>query len=290
MLTNKKLSYSLAVICTVISCDSLACRATINDFYQKNKMDQYDVFSTSPFALRQTFGVNYEADDDCKVMLSIAPRSKRLVVKNTKNDTIRYRFQHQNSDISNHRMLTPLNSDDTEVQFEMRYISGQYAAAGDLTTTLIARLLNGEKELDRRELDVTVNVKPAAAIYFSEMTEQHNSVNIGELNSGKVIKNMPRLRVISTAPFKVEIESENRGRLRHKNHNDTWFINYQFSLNRIIKPLSDGVQQWQSPSLTSALGELYTMEMTLGSAERKPAGHYEDTLYISIAPSLVIAD
>ncbi|MGR5260648.1 hypothetical protein ACPV5Q_11820 [Vibrio astriarenae] len=290
-LTAKHLSfccYSVLISTLLATFNALACDGQITPIAQKNTNNHYDVFNTGTYALQQDFTL--ETSTSCETQLVISTLDQSNSVTGF-GQQLQFGFYASSGDSKSHQItFTPLQGD-TSHSFSLRYLSGQYAAAGTLSNTLKAQLINKatQQVISEQEFELTTQVTASAVVYFSGLNERHTFVDLGALSSNKVISHLPTLRVISTSPYVVNFSSDGLGKLTHATGNPQWFIDYQLMVNQDTLELSNGKQKWQATQMTNQLGELISLSMRIGNTEEKPAGDYQDTIYISVLPELTIA-
>lgn len=109
-------------------------------------------------------------------------------------------------------------------------------------------------------------------------------IDLGELTSGKSAANPGvSLRVRSTAPYVIDVESQNNGALALKGGGAEWAIDYMFFLAG--RPMFDsaGRGRMQVPRASLAADRL-PLAVTVGEFEAAQAGRYSDVVIISVEP------
>ncbi len=249
----------------------------------------YDVFSNSPVALQLEFSVEVEADCPVDLIISTLNGDKRVIGE--QGQELSFYFVSPNATSSNNQLFYKTVSQQNAINFYVRFESGQYSMSGNLSTTLVARVIekNTQVIITDKKFELEVTVDPKAAVYFSGLAERETYVDLGRLTTNKLITSLPKLRVVSTAPYKLTFESENAGQLiQQKNYPDGQ-IDYLLAVNKQTLSLISGKKTWDASSMSSQLGDLLDLSMTIGNTDNKPAGQYQDTITISVLPALTLS-
>ncbi|KXF81114.1 hypothetical protein [Enterovibrio coralii] len=266
-----------------------ACEASVVSLEPTNSAANYDVFATGNYPLRQQFKVRTSVSEGCKVVVVLDLENDVSALTNATRESMRFDWYAAEGYLQADKWLLELDSENTEAEFEFRFIGGQWLEAGTYKNRLRASLFkeNSAMEMDQMTLNVEVSVLPSARIQFYGLSQRHFNLDLGSLKSNKIINYAPRLWVESTAPYSLSVDSQFNGKLRHQSQNAMWDLDYQMLIANEAIPL-DGTQRRWTRSHSTA-GTPLPIQIIIGDTERKAGGKYSDTVHISIAPSLSMA-
>ena len=252
----------------------------------------YDVFSTAQSPLVQHYQLRADiAQEGCSVSVELDIGEGSNQLRGNAGQDLGFEWSGTNGFIRGGRWLVTLTHDEPITQFQLRYPSGQWLTSGAFHGQMTANViesgsntsasLSNSKELT---LDVEADVIPSAKIQFYGLSQRHYDLDLGELNSSKIIHSGPKLWVQSTSEYVISFESENLGHLRHDPADRAWDIAYQIMVNSETVPLETANSQWRSSQSTQ--GQTVPMSFVIGDVGQKPGGSYKDILHISIEPDL----
>ncbi len=294
-MSTKLISKALILFGLMIS-NAFACQAVITDVYQTDTSEEYDVFESSSYGLRQNYTLKYEIGTDCFVHLEVTTVNEIFELSSIYGDSLKFNVsgsgttqgaKYKSPSVSN----TSESLIEGEYTFELRYPSSQFLQASRFENLLVAKLVDsvsGANVYDK-ELVIRSYIEPTSSVYFSGISGQLTRVKLGTLTTGKVINHLPKLRVVSTSPYLVSFSSYNEGRLLHETNHQEWAVDYEFRVNGQPIYLDQGEQIWRSKDITTYLGSLLDLSMTIGNTEERPAGKYKDTIEIVVRPELVLS-
>jgi len=162
--------------------------------------------------------------------------------------------------------------------------AGQAVRAGRYTDRLAVQLLDGERVLDEREVELrvpvpsqaSVSVGGSAAAGFSNRLG--GGLDFGELRAGK--EREAFVFVLANAAYALRLSSAHAGRLRHVEAADT--IGYTARLDGRVLDLS-GTVIAEGPSRGRWLNwPPYRLGVRIGEVEGRRAGEYRDTITIDV--------
>ncbi|WP_413110651.1 hypothetical protein [Thaumasiovibrio sp. DFM-14] len=274
------------------------CQQKITQFYQQpaNKHQSYDMFGNNPFPLSQTYVVKVTntGTEQCQSTLIIKPQSNALT--NAVNQQLRFEINNlgtpsrrfENGLALSVPRLEP--GQNKEMQFSLKFPKGQYVRSGRFSQHFdiyLTQAKNIGQQLDERREHLTANVEQSARISLWGIGGANRyTVDFGTMTSNKELILQPKLLVQSSTDYKLEISSDNRGKMRHAGGNPEWDVNYDFFLDNQRINLNSTTFELLERQPENAVGHRYSMRFKLGDVSRRPAGNYNDSIKINITPSL----
>lgn len=135
--------------------------------------------------------------------------------------------------------------------------------------------------LGARPLTLGVEIVPSATIGIKgqvSSARRSNEVNLGELSQG--VQEIPLIVYVnSTGGYRVDVSSENQGRLKHES--SVWYIPYRLRMGEHDLRLS-GIDGFEVVS-DEARRDNYRLQINIGDTSNKRAGSYSDTVTFTIA-------
>ncbi|MDD1781924.1 hypothetical protein LRP49_12140 [Enterovibrio sp. ZSDZ35] len=265
------------------------CEASVLSLEPTTSSNIYDVFATGSYPLRQQFKVRASISEGCKTVVVLDLEDDLSALSNAQRAEMRFEWYSAQGQLQANKWLIHLDSENSEAMFEFRFVGGQWLDAGTYINVLRASLFkeNSAMEMDQMTLNVEASVLPSARIQFYGLSQRHYNLDLGSLNSNKIINHAPRLWVESTAPYALSVDSQYDGKLRHQSQNSKWDLDYQMLIANEPIPLDGTERRWTRNHSTD--GTPLPIQIIIGDTDRKAGGQYSDTLHIYIAPSLSLA-
>jgi spore coat protein U-like protein len=180
-----------------------------------------------------------------------------------------------------------------ELTYHIVVTPSQIRGAGNYTDSFILTLYSGALEVYTEEDSRTV----AFAVPVTEITGLSllasgapfdPEVRSALMDFGTLQKDDQRqldLRVRSNAGYRVTLESENSGALRHTKPGVATVVPYTLRFAGAIVNLELGPQTpvLQPGRITDANGDVYDIAVTIGSVSGAVAGSYRDVITITVA-------
>lgn len=266
-----------------------ACAASLISLDPVSAQSTYDVFSTATSPLVKGYQVRADVmGQNCSIVVEIDVDDGSTVLRGSSQQALRFEWAGGNGYQKGGRWYVTLTDATPNVQFQLRFPSEQWATAGQFNGQMTASIQpnNSNEPISEEEvfLEAEVDVLPSAKIQFYGLSQRHYDLDLGKLDSHKVIQSAPNLWVQSTGEYAISIESENRGYLRHESLNTQWNVAYDFLINNQEISLVNTSKQWRSSHATQ--GKALPMAFVIGDISQRPGGDYSDILHITIEPEL----
>jgi hypothetical protein len=142
---------------------------------------------------------------------------------------------------------------------------------------------DSQDELATQRTSLSLNIPTAARIRFSgaSATDGAPIVDMGPLSPiGRTVSPPFAIRVLSTAPYLVELVSENRGSLRRVG--GTELIPYRLSLSSQDVNLSAGGTVLRVPSHSGPTGTVHPVVIQIDPDPTRHAGNYSDRVTVTV--------
>ena len=172
------------------------------------------------------------------------------------------------------------------VPYDVRLSVGWGIEARTYDQELIYRLhpTTGQEELATQRTRLSLTIPTAARIRFSGASASDGApiVDMGPLSPVGRTRSPPfAIRVLSTAPYRIELASENRGRLRRTDGAD--LIPYRLSVNNQQVDLSGSGTLIRVPSHTGSTGNLHPVSIVIDPDPTRHAGNYTDRVTVTVS-------
>jgi spore coat protein U-like protein len=172
------------------------------------------------------------------------------------------------------------------VPYDVSLTVGWGIAARTYEEELVFRLYPAvsQDELATQRTRLSLDIPTAARIRFSgaSATDGAPIVDMGPLSAiGRTVSPPFAIRVQSTAPYRVELVSENRGKLRRVGGAD--LIPYRLSVSDQDVDLSGGGTLIHVPSHTGSTGNLHPVVIQIEPDPRRHAGNYSDRVTVTVS-------
>jgi len=172
------------------------------------------------------------------------------------------------------------------VPYDVRLSVGWGIEARTYEQELIYRLhsTDSQDELAIQRTRLSLTIPTAARIRFSGASATNGApiVDMGPLSSiGRTVSPPFAIRVLSTAPYRVELASENHGQLRRVDGPD--LIPYRLSVGNQAVNLSGGGAFIRKPSHTGSAGDVHPVAVEIEPDPRRHAGNYSDRVTVTVS-------
>ncbi|APP04414.1 conserved exported hypothetical protein [Vibrio harveyi] len=250
---------------------------------------RYDVFASGAYTLISTYRLRANIEgEQCQIPVKLEIDDGDSFLKGEANAQLIFEWQGGNGYQKGNQWHVVLTENNADITFQIRYPAQQWLASGIYqgkleATVLTEQLLNNEYVLPA-VTNIAVTVLPMAKIQFYGLTQQHYELDMGILQSNKVVTSAPKLWIQSNAGYNLVFESTNRGALRHKSADTQWDISYDMYLDS--KQINLDQASARVSENTPSKGHAKNMKFIIGDTLNKPGGTYNDVLQISIEPKL----
>jgi len=140
---------------------------------------------------------------------------------------------------------------------------------------------------DRRRVAMTALVPSVAEISFAEggaFDPNHNSYSLhfGQLHPGD--RRTVRLKVRGNGGYRLLLNSQHDGRLRHVDAADDSVVPYAMTVDGRLVDLGHGMpmEAAANAGVTPATGDQYTLEFSIGTIGNASAGDYRDVIDVTV--------
>lgn len=280
---------SIGLLLTNISVSMAACEYGPLHLEPVGGQNRYDPFAPGPFSLISVFRVRSEiVGEFCEIQVTLDMDTGETALKGPESQRLRFDWVGSHGYRQANSWKVTLNEQSSEALIKLRYESGQWLPAGNYQAQLNASLANADFKSDYMvppdTLNVRVWVPPVSKVQFYGLSQQHYDLDMGVLNTNKVINSLPKLWIQSNSAYQIVLTSQHQGRLRHQSDDTRWDIPYDMLFNNRTVDLQK--LKTVLPFLSASSGHSVPLQLTIGDTRNKPAGKYQDTLYISIEPHL----
>jgi spore coat protein U-like protein len=171
------------------------------------------------------------------------------------------------------------------VPYDASLTVGWGIAARTYEEELVFRLYpaGSQDELATQRTRLSLTIPTAARIRFSgaSATDGAPIVDMGPLSPiSRTVSPLFAIRVLSTAPYRVELVSENRGSLRRVG--GTELIPYRLSLSSQEVNLSAGGTVLRVPSHSGPTGTVHPVVIQIDPDPTRHAGNYSDRVTVTV--------
>ncbi|QPG05672.1 hypothetical protein IT774_16645 [Salinimonas marina] len=251
--------------------------------------NRYDLFAPGPFSLITVFRVRSTiVGSGCEVEVILNLDGGEPALTGPEAQRLHFEWTGVKGYRQANSWKVILSELHPEALVQMRYGAGQWLPAGNYTGALSAHFNKPDVAaaylLPPDSMEVNVWVPPVSKIQFYGLSQQHYDLDMGVLHSNKVINSAPKLWIQSNAAYRVVLKSQYQGRLRHQSDDSRWDIPYDTLFNNRTVDLRQSNAALSFLSASS--GHSVPLQLTIGDTHNRPAGRYQDTLYISIEPLL----
>ena len=172
------------------------------------------------------------------------------------------------------------------VPYDVRLDIGWGVEARTYEQELVFRLYpaDSQDELAAQRTRLSLAVPTAARIRFSGAGASDGApvLDMGALSPiGRSVSPPFAIRVLSTAPYRVELVSENRGQLRRVD--GTELIPYRLSVGAQDLNLSGGGDFIRVPSHTGSTGNVHPVVIEIAPDPTRHAGNYSDRVTVTVS-------
>ncbi len=172
------------------------------------------------------------------------------------------------------------------VPYDVRLSVGWGIEARTYDQELIYRLhsTDSQDELAIQRTRLSLTIPTAARIRFSgaSATDGAPILDMGALSAtGRTVSPPFAIRVLSTAPYRVELSSENFGKLRRVDGPD--LIPYRLSVSNQIVDLTAGGAFIRVPGHTGPTGNVHPVAIEIGPDPARHAGNYSDRVTVTVS-------
>ena len=251
--------------------------------------NRYDLFASGPFSLTSVFRIRSTiAGDNCEAEVTLQLDSGEPALSGPEAQRLHFIWAGENGYRYGNSWKVKLTRQRPEVLVQLRFESGQWLPAGNYAGEVSAQLnhpdIPSSYLIAPDAMPVTVWVPPVSKIQFYGLSQQHYDLDMGVLHNNKVINSAPKLWIQSNSAYNVVFSSQFQGRLRHQSDDTRWDIPYDMLFNNRTVDLRQ--VKVALPFLSATSGQSVPLQLTIGDTHNRPAGQYQDTLYISIEPRL----
>lgn len=295
------LRYAIAIagLCGLAAIPARACTSTTIASITPIPNVVYDPFEG--LARTTTYNVNIAntGTTDCSVGIAISsppPGAPRAFKNGT--DEIRYVLEFPGGSVFQNSLTSPLGTlvvragQTRSVTLRVKINAGLIAPAGTYSDVLTLRLYRtGTGPLVQVGTDRTATagalVEARAQVNIAGTSGTFgvpfalNSIDFGTLTTGSTKSAIVQVR--ATAPVSISVTSQNTGKLKHKVLTADPGVPYTMQLDGAAVNLSGPSSLNRSPPITLD-GINYPMSLQIGDVTGRPAGNYQDTLTINVAP------
>ena len=295
------LRYAIAIagLCGLAATPARACTSTTIASITPIPNVVYDPFEG--LARTATYNVNIAntGTGDCSVGIAISspPPGAPRAFKNGANE-IRYVLEFPGGSVFQNSLSSPLGTlvvragQTRSVTLRVKINAGLIAPAGTYSDVLTFRLYrNGTGPLVQVGTDRTATagalVEARAQVNIAGTSGTFgvpfalNSIDFGTLTTGSAKNAIVQVR--ATAPVSITVSSQNAGKLKHKVLTTDPGVPYTMQLDGAAVDLTGASSLNRSPPITLD-GINYPMSLQIGDVAGRPAGNYQDTLTINVAP------
>ncbi|MGF1864978.1 hypothetical protein L4D15_06805 [Enterovibrio norvegicus] len=262
------------------------CTASILNLKPVLSANTYDVFSSASYPLKKQYELTTSIPEGCSLDVVIQVNDGASALKSNNHGEMRFEYYAQAGRLEAGKWRITLDSHQQSTVFELRFPSAQWLEAAEYSGMLKATLYqeNSVMEQDQSALRIATRVVPSARIQFYGLSQRHYNLDLGSLETNKIINYAPRLWVESTAPYTLSAVSQFNGKLRHQSQNPTWDLDYMMRIANEQIALDGGSSEWRSNVSTE--GTPLPIQIIIGNTEKKAGGRYSDTIHIHVEPDL----
>jgi spore coat protein U-like protein len=172
------------------------------------------------------------------------------------------------------------------VPYDVRLDVGWGIEARTYESDLVFRLypIDSQEELATQRTRLSLAIPTAARIRFSGASASDGAptVDMGPISPiGRTVSPPFAIRVLSTAPYRVELVSENRGKLRRVDGAD--LIPYRLSVGDQDVDLSGGGSFIRVPRHTGSTGNVHPVVIEIAPDPTRHAGNYSDRVTVTVS-------
>lgn len=172
------------------------------------------------------------------------------------------------------------------VPYDVRLSVGWGIEARTYEQELVYRLHPADSldELATQRTRLSLTIPTAARIRFSGASASDGApiVDMGPLSPVGRTRSPPfAIRILSTAPYRIEVASENRGRLRRVDGAE--LIPYRLSVSNQEVNLGGGGTLIRVPSHTGSTGNLHPVSIEIDPDPTRHAGNYSDRVTVTVS-------
>ncbi len=274
-----------------------ACRLRIENGGSSWIIRGYDPFGNSPAS--GTFQITFvnEGDADCVFYPTFATDGEPFGLRGRDGRRVPYALVDLSGGVDstpvagrsrrepNRSRLVVAPNSQQAVQY--RFVVAEETIAGD---GLYEQQIQIEAEdpegrsINGRRIALGIDVLPSATLGLTGAYRVDNGralVNLGELREGQV--ELPlQLRVQSTRPYRLTVQSMNSGRLQMQGTD--WAIPYTISLGGQSVLLGGGSTELSGPNGQGLTRDSLPVHFQIGSVSDRRAGTYGDVISVSVQP------
>jgi spore coat protein U-like protein len=172
------------------------------------------------------------------------------------------------------------------IPYDVRLNVGWGVEARTYQQELVYRLhpSDSRDELATQRTRLSLTIPTAARIRFSGASATNGApvVDMGPLSPISRTRSPPfAIRVLSTAPYRIELASENGGKLRRIDGPD--LIPYRLSVNNQHVDLGGGGSLIRVPSHTGSTGNVHPVTIEIEPDPTRHAGNYSDRVTVTVS-------
>lgn len=182
------------------------------------------------------------------------------------------------------KYTVPANGE-VSIPYDVRMAIGWGAEAGLYTDELLFSLLDAQSgnTIANKKLQLDLDVPQTARIRFAGASGADGPARIemGPISTTAATRSPPfALRVLSTAPYRIDLVSQNNGTLRRAGTRD--LIPYQMTLGSQPMNLTGVGDSVQIRRHTSSVGDVHPVTIVINPDAEYHAGDYSDRVTVTV--------
>lgn len=296
--TQTLLAAALALVAATAA-EAATCNVTISNISPIPNVI-YDPFEGLARSATYTVDFTNAGPDACSVGLAISspPPGSPRNFKNGSN-TLRYTLESSGGAVFPNNIATPAGSfvnvlpgGTRRLTLRVKVDAGLIAPTGTYSDILTFRAYQSGTPLVQVGTDRTatasavvearaqINIAGASGTFGQPFALDR--LDFGALTAGATRSAIVQVR--ATSPVSITVSSLGQGRLKHTALTADPGVGYTMQLDNTSVPLTGGSFSLnRSPPITLD-GINYPMSLSIGDVSGRPAGNYQDTLTINVAP------
>lgn len=243
-----------------------------DDFNQYHALQKVDA--------KKKLRINVINDQQCQLHILLSSENQTQL--RGAFQTIAYQFRSNAQQLigSSVRRLPLINS---AADVELLIPSGTPVKAGLYTDRLKIKLYNQSNQLlDERRLDIETKIAPRASLSVLGYNTFASTINLGELIPQQTYTMLPSLQVVTNSDIKLDVSSDNKGKLIHSLYKQQYAIDYNLNIAGNWLSLSQDTQH--KLSFEGQTVFLLPLKIQLADFKELAAGEYKDTIRFQVSP------
>ena len=186
-------------------------------------------------------------------------------------------------------LFDPTNESQVELDLLFRIPASVYAEAGQFTLRLDVEIFDAdslESVSDVFQLSLDANVEKRLQTNIAGTRGSYeDGVTFSVIDFEKLTTNESRrvfIQVRGNAPANIKVSSENDGRMKHEEREDT-YVDYSVVVDGESSTLESPLEL-QRIVASDLEGSAYPMTVTIGNVDSSYAGAYQDLITIDVSP------